>query len=400
MTETEPGVIAERGSRTHWRAGFMPLIDAAPLIVARELGFAAEAGLDLELVRETSWANIRDRMFLGHFDVAHLLAPMTVSTRLGIGHVRAPLVAPFVLSRGGNSIAITPALEAEGGDWGEPGDPVASGRAFARVVAARAARGAEPPTVAAVFPFSNHHYQLCHWLETAGVDPERDLRLVVVPPPHMVEAMASGGVDAVCVGAPWVGRAVEAGVGRLLLPTTALWPASPEKVLAMREDVARRSPDAIAGLLGALDRAAAWCEAPDNRGALARLLARSDVLDVAADGLERTLAGDLPLAPDGRRLRVDGFLRFHGATADGPINRPRVVDGLWFATQMLRRGQWRDRTEAFAEARRAFAPDLWDAVLGRPAEVGTEEVRTFSGPPFAADSSDLRLDVVDPPSRR
>lgn len=393
MTETEAAVVAERGDRTCWRAGFMPLVDAAPLIVARELGFAAAEGIELDLVRETSWANIRDRMFLGHFDVAHLLAPMTVSTRLGIGHVRSPLVAPFVLSRGGNSIAITPALAAEGGDWGAPGDPFASGRTFARVVAERAARGAEPPTVAAVFPFSNHHYQLCHWLETAGVDPERDLRLVVVPPPHMVEAMASGDVDAVCVGAPWVGRAVEAGVGCLLLPTTALWPASPEKVLAMREDFVRRSPAAVARLLAALDRAARWCDAPENRGELARLLARPGFVDVPAGELEHTLAGDLPLAPDGRRLAVDGFLRFHGATGEVPVNRPRQVDGLWCAAQMLRRGQWHDRTEAFAEARRAFAPDLWDAAFGRPIDVGSEAVTTFSGPAFAAEAPDDWLDA-------
>lgn len=389
MTET-PARRDTDGRR--FRVGFIPLLDAAPLIVAAELGFAAAEGLTLDLARETSWANIRDRIFLGHFDAAHMLAPMPISTRLGIGHVQAPLIAPFVLSRGGNAIAITPALHAEGtalgADWGAPGDPHASGRALARVAAARTAKGAEPLTLAAVFPFSCHHYQLCHWIGAAGLDPERDVRLVVVPPPHMVEAMASGGADVVCVGAPWVSRAVEAGVGHLLLPSSALWPASPEKVLAVREDFAARHADALTAFLRALDRAAAWCEAPENRRDLARLLARPDYVGVAADMIERTLAGDLPVTASGASHRVDGFLRFHGDDETGPINRPRIVDGLWFAAQMRLRGQVADRAEAFAAARAAYAPDLWDAAFGRRVGDASERVPTFAGADFSLATSE------------
>lgn len=389
MTET-PQRRETDGRR--FRVGFMPLVDAAPLVVARDLGFAAAEGIDLDLARETSWANIRDRIFLGHFDAAHLLAPMAISTRLGIGHVQAPLIAPFVLSRGGNSIAITPALYAEatalGVDWGTPGDPHASGRALARVVAARAARGGEPLTLAAVFPFSCHHYQLCHWISAAGLDPERDVRLVVVPPPHMVEAMASGGADVICVGAPWVGRAVDAGVGRLILPTSALWPASPEKVLAVREDFAAREAEALAAFLRALDRAAAWCEAPENRGDLAGLLARPEIVGVAVEVIERALVGQLPVTAGGATLAVPRFLSFHGDDDTGPLNRPRVVDGLWFAAQMLRRGQWADRDSAFAAARAAFAPDIWTATFGRRDRADADRVTTFAGPAFSIASSE------------
>lgn len=382
MTDSQGAGGAHRTGGARFRVGFMPLVDAASLVVAAERGFAAAEGIDLELVRETSWANIRDRIFLGHFDAAHMLAPMAISTRLGIGHVQAPLIAPFVLDQGGNAIAITPALREEGGDWGTPGDPVASGRALARVVAARARRGAEPPTLAAVFPFSCHHYQLCHWIEAAGLDPARDVRLVVVPPPHMVEAMASGAVDVVCVGAPWVGRAVDACVGHLMMPTSALWPASPEKVLAVREDFAERHADDFARFLRALDRASAWCEDAANRADLAELLARPDVVGVDRDVVERALAGALRIRADGETLPVPGFLRFHGAGAHGPINRPRIADGLWFAAQMLHRGQWGDRDAAFAAARAAFSPDLWDATFGGAGNDAPETVATFAGPVF------------------
>ena len=108
--------VAARGERL--RLGFMPLVDCAPLVVARDLGFAAAEGLEFDLVRETSWANVRDRLVLGHFDAAHLLAPMTLAARLGLGHLVSPLLAPFVLDQGGSSIAVTEALWAEGEEIG------------------------------------------------------------------------------------------------------------------------------------------------------------------------------------------------------------------------------------------------------------------------------------------
>lgn len=385
--------IEPAGTGALLRVGFMPLIDCAPIVVAHEQGFAAAEGLVLELHRETSWANIRDRVFLGHFDAAHMLAPMAIAARLGIGHVRTPLIAPWVMTQGGNSVAVAPATFAADDDWGLPGDPVASGRALARIVAARAQSGAEPLTLAAVHPFSCHHYELCHWLEAAGIDPDRDVRMVVVPPPHMVEALSAGSVDIVCVGAPWTARAVEAGVGRLLVPGAALWPSVPEKVLAVREDRAERRPELLAALLRALDRASAWCADPANRGALAGLLARPEFVGVDAAVIERTLAGTLPVGAGEAPMRLGTFVRFHGIGGGGPVNRPREVDGLWFAAQMLRRGQYRDRREAFAAARRAFASDLWDRVFGRPEGAGTDVVTAFSGPTFAAAAPEVWLDA-------
>ena len=373
------------------RIGFMPLVDCAPLVVARDLGFAHDEGLELELVREVSWANIRDRILLGHFDAAHMLAPMPIAARLGLGHVRVPIIAPFVLNQGGNSIALTEAFFAEGGDWGAFGDPVASGRTLARLLATRRAAGAEQPTFASVHPFSCHHYQLRHWMAAAGVDPDRDLRLTVVPPPHMVAAMSAGDVDGVCVGAPWTSRAVDAGVGRLIMPTAALWPSAPEKVLGVREDFAERRGEELAALLRALDRAAAWAEAPENRLRLAELLARDEIVGVPAAVVMRTLSGNLVVAKGGAPVPVPGFLRFHGDGETGPITRPRPTDGLWFAAQMLRWHQTDDAEGAFAAAREAYAPQWWDAALDRPAREA-ETLRTFEGAVFDGGHPERWLD--------
>ena len=381
MTGSTATRSRDRGGEGRLTLGFMPLVDCAPLVVARDLGFARDEGLDLDLVRETSWANIRDRIFLGHFDAAHMLAPMPIAARLGLGHLKTPVIAPFVLDQGGNSIAVTPALHAEGGDWGVFGDPVASGRALARLLEARRRRGAEQPTFASVHPFSCHHYQLRHWMAAAGIDPDRDLRLTVVPPPHMVAAMEAGDVDGVCVGAPWTSRAVEAGVGRLLMPTAALWPSAPEKVLGVRQDFAERRGEELAALLRALDRAAAWAEAPENHPRLAEIIARDDVVGVPAAVVMRTLSGTLVVEKGATPVPVPGFLRFHGDGESGPINRPRATDGLWFAAQMLRWHQTADADAAFAAAREAYSPTWWDAALEQPAREGMT-LRTFAGPVF------------------
>lgn len=367
------------------RLGFMPLVDCAPLVVARDLGFAAAEGLELDLVRETSWANVRDRLVLGHFDAAHLLAPMTLAGRLGLGHLRSPLLAPFVFDQGGSSVALTTALWNEGGDWGAFDDPRAAGATLARVVAARAARGAEPITLAVVHPFSIHDQQLRYWIAAAGLDPDRDLQIVVVPPPYMVDAMVSGAVDGVCVGAPWPSLAVEAGVGHILLTGATIWPAAADKVLGVRETFVEREPDVFAALLRALDHAAAWCETPQNADELAGLLARPEIVGVDAAIVARATHRVIVAEKGGTPRPMPGFLRFHGPGATGPINRPRLADGLWIAAQMLRWHQIHDAEAVFAAARVAFSPALWDAALGRPetsAEV--DEVTPFDGRRFDA----------------
>lgn len=375
------------------RIGFIPLVDCAPLVVARDLGFAATEGLALDLVRETSWANIRDRIVFGHFDAAHMLAPMPVAVRLGLGHMVAPIVAPWVSNHGGNSIAVSAALRAAAPAWGGLEDPAAVGATLARVVAARAARGEAPPTLASVHPFSCHEQQLRHWLAAAGIDPDADVRLVVVPPPYMVDAMTEGAVDGACVGAPWPSLSVEAGVGRIVLTTGSIWPATPEKVLGVHERFAERRPEALAALLRALDRAGAWIEDPANRPRLAALLARPEVVGVPEAVVMRALEGRILVAPGEPTVPVRDFLRFHGDGPHGPINRPRVADGLWFAAQMLRWGQTRDRERAFAAARAAFSPAVFDAVFGAGAGIDDGIVAPFDGAPFDAAAPEAWLDA-------
>jgi NitT/TauT family transport system ATP-binding protein len=151
-------------------AAFVPLVDCAVLVAAREEGFAAAAGLDLVLVKEPSWASLRDHLSLGHIDCAHALAPLPVALTLGVGHVQVDCLAPFVLGRGGNAITVSTQvfddMYAHSG-MESLSDPAAAARALAAVVGDRE----EPLTLGMVFPFSNHNFDLRYWLAAAGVHP-------------------------------------------------------------------------------------------------------------------------------------------------------------------------------------------------------------------------------------
>ena len=186
-------------------------------MAAARQGFAEEEGLALELVRDVSWANLRDKLNLGYLDAAHMLAPAAIASSLGLGHVRVDTIAPMALNLNGNAITVSlPLWEALAGARATSPTPEASARALRRVIDRRTAAGEGPPTFGHVFPFSAHHYQLRAWLALGGVDPDRDLNLVVIPPPYMARSLASGQLDGFCVGAPWNSLAVLEGHGRIL----------------------------------------------------------------------------------------------------------------------------------------------------------------------------------------
>ena len=263
-------------SETKLRIGYIPLVDAAALMVAVDCGFAAAEGLTVELVREVSWSNVRDKLNIGLFDAAHLLSPVAIASSLGIGHVRVPIIAPFNLGLNGNAITVSPRLYADLSSLadGDLADPKVSARALARVVAERKARGADPLTFGMTFPFSHHNYQLRFWMAAGGVDPDEDVRLVVLPPPYMVESLASGHVDGFCVGAPWNSVAVDFGIGHILHFGCEIRRASSEKVLAVREQWASENPDTVAALVRALAAPPTSSRTPDNLTVVSDAIAR------------------------------------------------------------------------------------------------------------------------------
>ena len=368
--------------------GFIPLVDAAALIVAVDKGFAAAEGLDVTLVREVSWSNVRDKLNIGLFDAAHLLAPVAIASSLGLGHVKVPIVAPFNLGLNGNAITVSPALHAAimGEISGDPFDPMATALALSRVVAARRKSGAEPLTFGMTFPFSTHNYQLRFWMAAGGVDPDEDVRLVVLPPPYMVDSLANGHVDAFCVGAPWNSVAVDLGVGHILHFVSDVLVRAAEKVLAVRRSWSEKNPAVVAALIRAHFRAAEFIEYPQNRAEVACILAQPERIGVDADVILRTLDGRLKISPDGTMRESSRYLLVGREGAA----RPDPVQAAWLYAQMIRWGQASLSPDAIDVAKAVFRPDLYDAALGLEGNVpkaSSDAIGAFAGPAF--DASDI-----------
>jgi two-component system, oxyanion-binding sensor len=363
--------------------GFIPLVDAAALIVAVDKGFTAAEGLDVTLAREVSWSNVRDKLNIGLFDAAHLLAPVAIASSLGLGHVKVPIVAPFNLGLNGNAITVSPALHAAlmAEIDGDPFDPMATALALARVVAARRKSGAEPLTFGMTFPFSTHNYQLRFWMAAGGVDPDEDVRLVVLPPPFMVDSLANGQVDAFCVGAPWNSIAVDRGVGHILHFVSDILVRAAEKVLAVRQGWSEKNQAVLAGLIRAAFRATEFIEQPQNRAEVAHILAQPERIGVDAEIIQRTLDGRLKIAPDGTIRESSRYLLVGREGAA----RPDPVQAAWLYAQMVRWGQAAISAEALKTAEAVFRPDLYDAAVGSRSDADravSASVQAFAGPRF------------------
>ena len=375
------------------RIGFIPLADATALLVAVDKGFAAAEGLDVELVREVSWSNIRDKLNIGLFDAAHLIAPVAIASSLGLGHIKVPIVAPFGLGVNGNAITVSPALYAAISEAAEGDilDPMVTAKALARVVAQRKARGDDPLTFGMTFPFSTHNYHLRFWMAAGGVDPDEDVRLVVLPPPYMVESLQNKHVDGFCVGAPWNSVAVDLGIGCILHFVSEILSRAAEKLLAVRQRWADENPDVLIRLVRAHARAADFVENAANRDEVAALLAAPNRIGVETDVIRRTLDGRLKVSPDGAYRNDARYLLVGRAGAA----RPDPAQAAWLYAQMVRWGQAPLSREMLVAAKAVWRPDLYDAALGGTVAPAADEpadgIGAFAGPAFDPNDIEAHL---------
>ena len=338
-------------------AAHLRLVDAAPLVVARELGLAEAEGIALTLEAAPSWSALRDRLNTGRAQVAQMLSPMPVAMALGIGGAAGDVEALQVLSVNGNAIGVSEALARRMGPV-RFGDAAGTGAALIAAAAAAAA----PVRIGVPFPFSMHVELLHFWLERCGPPAPGSIEIRTVPPPSMADALAADEVDAFCVGEPWGSAAVERGVGRIVLPGRAIWAFAPEKVLAARAGWAEAEPAAAGGLLRALHRAARWLADPGHLSLASEMLARPDAIAAPPDLIERALTGRLMIAP-GEAREASGFLEFHAGAAAFPWRS----QGAWIADRLARR-HGMDPTAAQAAGRRVFRSDLYRQHLDALAE--------------------------------
>lgn len=304
--------------KTRLRIGYMRLTDSAPLILAREQGLYAAHGLDVELVRDVSWANLRDRLVLGDIDASQMLSPLPMMTTYGAGGMRATLLTGLVLSLNGNAITVSNRLWSELNEAPQDGlpDTLAMSRKLHRLI--QATDGKTTLTFATVHLFSMHTILLRMWLRAGGIDPDQDVKIIVLPPEQMCDSLARGIIDGYCVGEPWNTMAVQYGIGSIISSGYQIWNNAPEKVLAVTEKWHQQHPGTHLRLRAALMQAGARLDNSEARGAMAAVLARPDYLNLPEQILLPSLSGRLRFSKNLPSVPVENFHVFAGCQSGFP----------------------------------------------------------------------------------
>jgi two-component system, oxyanion-binding sensor len=317
------------------RVGLLQLVDSAPLIVAEADGLFAQQGIDVQISIEPSWANVADKLTYGLLDAAVMLPPLALAASAGLRGPRARLVVPMSLSQGGNAIvgshAAANSLKA---------DSSPSGIRLLEWLHGQPIR----PRFAVVHAFSTHNLLLRYWLASGGVDPDRDIETVVIPPVDVVATLAAGTISGFCAGAPWGDVAERENAGQILIGTSVIWPFHPEKCLCFSETWAEANPDLMHHLLRAVLQAQVRCDQPAEAPRIAALLSDPNGLNLPEEASRAALPG----GAGAERIR------FHTREAWFPAH----AHAVWFLGQMRRWGWLDENADLAALAARVYRPDL------------------------------------------
>lgn len=302
QSKSRPSVSGRRDTLT---IGYVPMIDCAVLIAAKELGLFQKHGVNVALSKEVGWATIREKLLHDELHAVHAPASMAFVVRCGIGIVPRPCLTAFVLSLNGSAITLSRELWERG---------VRDAATLRDVIMAD--RGGRTYSFGAVLEFSTQNYNLRNWLRAGGIDPDRDVRIPIIPSPVIHRGLLDGHLDGYCVAEPWNSIAVETGAGWIAATSSEINPGQPEKILLVLEEFAERQPDEHLAIVAALIEASIFCELPANRPELARMLSHSRYLDVPVPLVARSLIG--PLTTGQGEEDVDEFVTYHRGRANVP----------------------------------------------------------------------------------
>ncbi len=333
------------------RLGFVALSDCAPLVMAAELGLFSKYGITVELQREVGWATVRDKIIYGELEAAHAPAGLVVAASCGLGSVQTECLTGLVLNLHGNAITLSRELWQQG---------VRDGQTLRQVIAAG---GGGRLTFGVVHAYSAHSFLLRNWLRVHRISPERDVRIVTVPPAQVHSNLKAGHLDGYCVGEPWNSLAVLTKTGWCVATSEELAPRHPEKVLMVRRDFAERSEREHLALIAALIEACAFCERPENRERVMETLAQSEFVGVPIQALRMSMAGTFDYG-NGRIEKQSAFHIFAGAG----VNEPSPEKGDWVIRNLLASGLIEDPSLVLAErAADWFRADIFQQAASLPA---------------------------------
>jgi nitrate/nitrite transport system substrate-binding protein len=344
--------------KTEVKVGFIPLTDCASVVMAAELGFDKKYGIKIVPSKEASWAGVRDKLINGELDAAHVLYGLIYGVQLGVGGPQKDMSVLMTLNNNGQAITLSNQLKDKGATDGA-------------TLKALVDKKEKEYTFAQTFPTGTHAMWLYYWLAANGIDPMKDVKTIVVPPPQMVANMRVGNMDGYCVGEPWNARAIADKIGFTGTTTQAIWPDHPEKVLGTSADWVAKNPNTARALIAAVLDAARWIdESAANRSKMAVTVAGKSYVNTTAKVIEGRIQGQYEDGL-GKSWKDEHPMRFF---REGEVNFPYLSDGMWFLTQHKRWGLLKEDPDYLAVAKKVNRIDLYKeaAALAKVPVPGSE----------------------------
>jgi nitrate/nitrite transport system substrate-binding protein len=343
-SSSSPATSKSKGPLRKVKLGFIALTDCAPLVMAKELGYFAERGLDVELVKQANWPGTRDNLLTGQIDAAHCLFSMPFSVASGVSGTGTALKIAMVLNNNGQAITLNKDLKAAG---------------YADLAAAKGVLESKAPTLAMTYKGGTHDTWLRYWLKATKADLAK-VKIIPVPPPQMVANMTVGNMSGYCVGEPWNAVAVKKGIGFTHLATQDLWQHHPEKALVVNEKFATVQQDVLEDVMAAVLKACKWLDDLDNRSKAADTIGAANYVNAPAAEIRGRLTGvyDLGAGLGTKTFGADKMNFFR----DGLVNMPRTSHAIWFLTQYQRFGLLKTAPDYKALADSVILSDLYAKV--------------------------------------
>jgi len=306
---------------TEVKIGFIPLTDCAPIVVAAEMGFDKKYGIKIVPAKQASWAAIRDKTVNGELHASHVLYGLMYGVQVGIGGQQKDMSVLMSLNNNGQAITLASQLKEKG---------VTDGRSLKRLLD----NENRDYTFAQTFPTGTHAMWLNYWLAANGINPTKDVKTIVVPPPQMVANMRIGNMDGYCVGEPWNARAIYDKVGFTATTSQEIWTDHPEKVLGTTAEFAAKNPNTCRAMIAAILEACKYIDAIENRAKVAKLISGKAYVNTSEEVIAGRFVGDYDNGI-GKKWKDPNYMKFYN---DGAVNFPYLSDGMWFLTQHKRWG--------------------------------------------------------------
>ncbi len=324
------------------RLGFIPLTDCAPIVVAAQMGFDQKYGIKIVPSKEASWAGVRDKLVNGELQGAHILYGMMYGVQLGIGGQQKDMAVLMSLNNNGQGITLANQLKEKG---------VTSGPSLKRLLD----NENRDYTFAQTFPTGTHAMWLYYWLATYGINPFKDVKTIVVPPPQMVANMRIGNMDGFCVGEPWNARAIHDKIGFSVATSQDIWTDHPEKVLGCTAEFVAKNPNTARAMLMAVLEACRYIDATENRSKVAKLIAGKAYVNAPEAVIEGRFVGKYENGL-GKSWQDPNYMKFFN---DGSVPFPYLSDGMWFMTQHKRWSLLKSDPDYLAVAKQVNRIDLY-----------------------------------------